>query len=149
MAKSILESHKTLDCKCCEPVTVFDQIGVKPREDIELDGRRKQAFEEAQGVEQIPASRENMAILMELMMYAGRDVNLVDLFRMFKTIHEKAGFDEKCPSKEWFATQIREEFNEAMRALKYMGFVSATRQSTFLFKKNIFGKPKYYSTTIK
>ena len=26
-----------------------------------------------------------------------------------------------------------------------MGFVSATKQSTFLFKKNIYGKPKYYS----
>lgn len=35
-----------------------------------------------------------------------------------------------------------------MAQLKYMGFISATRQSTFLFKKNIYGKPKYYSTSV-
>lgn len=28
-----------------------------------------------------------------------------------------------------------------------MGFISATKISTFLFKKNIFSKPKYYTTT--
>ena len=30
-----------------------------------------------------------------------------------------------------------------------MGFISATRQNTYLFKKNIFGKPKYYSTSVE
>ena len=44
-----------------------------------------------------------------------------------------------------FDGAIRDNFNKAVAALKYMGFISATRQSTFLFKKNIFGKPKYYS----
>jgi len=41
---------------------------------------------------------------------------------------------------------MKDSFNEAVGSLKYMGFISATRQNTFLFKKNIFGKPKYYST---
>ncbi len=53
---------------------------------------------------------------------------------------------EECPSKEWFNCKIQENFNQALGELKYNGFLSATRQSTFLFKKNIFGKPKYYST---
>ena len=47
-------------------------------------------------VTQIPASRENIAIMMELMMYAGKDVNVVELYKMFKTIHEKGGYDERC-----------------------------------------------------
>jgi len=95
---------------------------------------------------EIPATRDNSAILMELMMYAGKDVNVVDLYRMFKIIHEKGGYRERCPSDAWFDKAINERFNDSLSSLKYMGFISATRQSTFLFKKNIFGKPKYYST---
>ena len=86
---------------------------------------------------------------MELMMYYGKDVNLVDLFRMFKTIHEKAEYDYLCKSPEDFDSRMKDNFNKAMANLKYMGFVSATKQSTFLFKKNIFGKPKYYSIPTK
>ena len=85
---------------------------------------------------------------MELMMYSGKDVNVVDLYRMFKSIHENEnyGFVHECPNKEWFDDAVKERFNDALTYLKYMGFVSATRQNTFLFKKNIFAKPKYYST---
>lgn len=99
-------------------------------------------------METIQASKEDSTILMELMQYYGKDVNLVDLYKMFKTIHEKAGYDDQFPSKEDFESKISENFNIAIGELKYMGFISATKQSTFLFKKNVFGKPKYYSTNI-
>lgn len=145
MAKSILESHKILKCNCCAQESVFDQIAKKPKEDVEGANAKKVVTTD---VTEIPASRENMAIMLELMMYSGKDVNVVDLYRMFKKIHEKAHYDEKCPSKEWFDLAINERFNDSLAYLKYMGFISATRQSTFLFKKNIFGKPKYYNTQI-
>ena len=78
-------------------------------------------------------------------MYSGKDINIVELFKLYKTIHEKAGMMEECPTEKWFDLMIQENFNQALGVLKYNGFLSATRQSTFLFKKNIFGKPKYYS----
>ena len=64
---------------------------------------------------------------MELMMYQGKDVNVVDLFRMFKEIHKKSHFDEKCPSIDYFDRAIKDRFNACLAYLKYMGFVSATR----------------------
>ena len=50
---------------------------------------------------------------------------------------------------ERFDAEITKNFNSAIAQLKYMGFISATRQNTYLFKKNIFGKPKYYSTSVE
>jgi hypothetical protein len=32
-------------------------------------------------------------------------------------------------------------FSVALQNLKYMGLISATRSSTFVFRKNFFGKP--------
>jgi hypothetical protein len=51
---------------------------------------------------------------MELMMLQGKDVNIVELFYLFKTIHEKADFKENCPSNDWFDFLIQERFNEAL-----------------------------------
>ena len=48
--------------------------------------------QEIQGVENIPATRGDQTILMELMMYYGRDVNLVQLMEMYKTIHARDTF---------------------------------------------------------
>lgn len=90
---------------------------------------------------------------MEMMMYFGKEVNMVEIFTMFKKNQQELLF-KKSPTtkanfegaiKEEFETEMMNNFNKAVAALKYMGFISATRQSTFLFKKNIFGKPKYYS----
>ena len=94
------------------------------------------------------ATREDLTILLELLMYQGRDINIVELFNMFKIIHQKANFDDEVGDEEQFQIQVTKNFNTAMAQLKYMGFVSATRQNTFIFKKNIFGKPKYYSTSV-
>ena len=117
----------------------------------EGNGKRGNQFDENQAVFEIPPTRENQAILMELMMYSGKDVNVVDLYRMFKKIHENENyrFKEGCPSKKWFDEAIKERFNDALTYLKFMGFVSSTRTNTFLFKKNIFSKPKYYSTQLR
>jgi hypothetical protein len=41
-------------------------------------------------------------------------------------------------------SQFRLWFMRALSDLKYMGVVSTTKQHTFIFKKNVFGKAKYY-----
>jgi hypothetical protein len=37
---------------------------------------------------------ENTTILMEIMRYFGRDVNLIELWDKFKEIHDKADIDQ-------------------------------------------------------
>ena len=86
-------------------------------------------------------------------MYYGKEVNMVEIFTMFKKNQQELLFKKSRVTKanfegaikEEFEAEMRDNFNKAVAALKYMGFISATRQSTFLFKKNILGKPKYYS----
>lgn len=55
---------------------------------------------------------------------------------MFTIIIKKG----KSKSKE---EEIKEMFSKALFELKYMGFVSQTKQSTFIFRKNFFGKAKF------
>lgn len=45
MSQSIIESHKILNCKCCEPVSVFDNNIQKPT-DVEGPSKRDE-FKEA------------------------------------------------------------------------------------------------------
>ena len=66
--------------------------------DEEVKGPRGDKFDEFQGVENIDANQEDITILMELMMYFGKDVNIVQLFGMFETLHRKKGFDDVCPN---------------------------------------------------
>ena len=46
------------------------------------------------------ATREDLTILLELLMYQGRDINIVELFNMFKIIHQKANFDDEVGDEE-------------------------------------------------
>ena len=155
MAKSMLECQKILGCNCCSSETVLEEIERKKEAKKQLAAgdqnngiTKNQIVDEGQGVETVIASREDLTILMELMMYQGKDINLVELFTMFKVIHCKAGFDDEVGDNELFLAEITKNFNIGIAQLKYMGFISATRQNTFIFKKNIFGKPKYYSTSV-
>lgn len=99
MTKSILECSKTLNCSCCGGKTVLDDI--KTKKELKFKEEKKQSGRggvikqqnEAEGVETVKASREDVTILMELMMYQGRDINVVTLYNMFKTIHLKENYD--------------------------------------------------------
>lgn len=148
MTKSALEAHKILACECCSQTTVIENIeehqrrqspnkateqsqkegpGGGRRQNVE-EGKRRDRFEEYQGVESITASREDLTIIMEIMMYTGKDVNLVEVFKMFKTIHQKGGFEELClDAPDKFDENIRDNFNRAISDLKYMGFISSTK----------------------
>ena len=48
-------------------------------------------------------------------------------------------------SKDGLNRELKDMFEDALHQLKYSGFLSATRQSMFLFKKNIYSKPSYYN----
>ena len=64
-------------------------------------------------MEKISGTQDDMTILMELFQYAGKDVNLVEMFKMFKIIHQKAGYDQDLP-KAMFDEEIRDNFNRAV-----------------------------------
>ena len=61
----------------------------------------------------VKGTREDITILMELMMYQGRDVNLVALHDMFKVVHKKGNFDVDLKS-ERFDEEITKNFNQAI-----------------------------------
>ena len=73
------------------------------------------------------------------------------MFDKFKEVHKDDGNWYKAfkETNSNFNDEMRDMFEDALHQLKYTGYVSATRQSTFLFKKNIFSKPKYYSLDVE
>lgn len=90
-------------------------------------------FEDLAGLNLQP-EHENTTLLLEIMKYAGRDVNLIEAFDLFTECHKKkAGIKDEALLRSWFL--------KALAELKYVGLVSATRQNTFLFKKNFYSKP--------
>ncbi len=76
-----------------------------------------------------------MTILLDIMKFQGKDANLVEAYELFCQCHRKQGDKNEDTLRAWFLKAVAE--------LKYCGVLSATRTSTFLFKKNFFGKPQY------
>ena len=76
-----------------------------------------------------------MTLLMEIYKIFGKDVNVVVAFDLFKKISQQR------KEKPYTLKQLRNMFIVALQNLKYMGYVSATRQNTFQFRKNFFSKP--------
>ncbi len=96
-------------------------------------------MEDFYGIENIKGSKENTTILLELLKYYGRDVNLVEAFEYFKRINNEEDFNGKNKQQA-----IKNWYLAALYDLKHMGIISSTKQNIFLFKKNVFGKPKIY-----
>lgn len=72
---------------------------------------------------------------MEIYKYFGMTFNVVVAFDIFKKVNQASG------KKKYSSQDHRNMYIVALQNLKYMGFVSATRQGTFSFRKNFFGKP--------
>ena len=89
----------------------------------------------AQAIEMIEPNDENCKILFEICKFYGKDINIMEMYNAFKTILKKGG--DKFTSDEQKVL-----FTQALSELKYMGYLSQTRQSSFIFKKNYFGKAK-------
>lgn len=104
--------------------------------------KKMQRFEELAGLN-LKREHENCTILLDIMRYSGKDFNLVEAFDLFVDCHN----NEKYPKHEHVGKSVlRAWFLKALAELKYAGFVSATRTSTFLFKKNFFSKPQHTLT---
>ena len=78
-----------------------------------------------------------MTIILEISKFFGKDLNVVVAYDLFKKVNDKR--QSKTP---YTANQMRNMFIVALQNLKYMGFFSASRASSFAFKKNFFGKPE-------
>jgi hypothetical protein len=77
--------------------------------------------EELQGVESIQSSLENVTILLRIFSYFGKDVNLIMAWEAFKLIFKKES------KKVYEPEDLRVMFIIALRTLKFMGIVSATK----------------------
>ena len=82
---------------------------------------------------------------MEIYKILPKDINIVLAFDIFKKINNR----DKPKDKKYNNRQLRNMFIVAMQNLKYMGYVGATRQQTFLFKKNFFAKPSIATKQLK
>ena len=67
----------------------------------------------------------------------------MDLFMLFKTILAKDNLKKDKKSSKFTDEDFKKMFLQALSELKYMGYLSQTKQSTFIFKKNYFGKAKH------
>lgn len=109
------------------------------------------------GLNKVMATKENMTIFLEILKFYGRDLNLVEVYTLFKEIHLK--YRKACmelpPATQFAKLEVldcdvtfRQWVMRALSDLKFMGIVSTTRQNTFIFKKNIFGKAKYFKDDV-
>jgi hypothetical protein len=67
----------------------------------------------------LKSEHENTTILMEIMKYSGKDVNLVEAYSLFCDCHNKKQKESSVTLRAWFL--------KALAELKYCGLVSATR----------------------
>jgi hypothetical protein len=138
---SILFSSKKFGCQCCPTASkLLAHVSTNQKEDFG-------------GLSNVSGTQENIAIILEILKYYGRDFNVVEAYALFKSIHER--YIEACklvPAHMPVMAMVCDEsqfklwFLRALADLKFMGILSTTKQNTFIFKKNVFGKPKYTKT---
>jgi hypothetical protein len=85
---------------------------------------------------------------MEICKFYGRDINIMEMFGLFENILAK-GEDSQNEKYTFTKDEVRIMFLQALRELKYMGYLSQTKVSTFIFRKNYFGKAKHQKTVVK
>ena len=83
MTRSILNAGTLLGCKDCIKAAKKDS---KPKP--EADAQKLKDYE---GLEEVAACKENTTLLLEILRYAGRDVNIVEMFDHFMKIHRSDG----------------------------------------------------------
>jgi hypothetical protein len=90
--------------------------------------------------EAIQPTLENMTIILEISKFFGKDLNVVVTYDIFKKINSKNLRPDGTIG--YRTNEYRNMFIVALQNLKFMGYFSASRGgSTFLFKKNYYGKP--------
>jgi hypothetical protein len=94
---------------------------------------------ETSDIEKISFLEDPLTIVFSLCRFSGREVNVVELYELFKTILLKGtNFQlskeesrnlkpELAPKLNLSESEIRAMFTSALSQLKYMGFLSQTR----------------------
>ena len=115
MTEAIIHSGKYLNCQCCKR------------------GKNKQIFlkQDGQNIDEaINPQLENMAIILEISKFFGKDMNVVVTYEIFKKINSKNLRGEKQIGYK--PNEYRNMFIVALQNLKFMGYFSASRgASTF------------------
>ena len=124
MTSAILNSSNLLSCSCCK-----DKSHSKVQ--LKLDGSNID--------DSINPYKENMAIILEIYKFVGKEINIIRAYEIFRKIQSQLKVDEKA--NRYTDKDIRSMFIVALQNLKYIGYISSTRRNTFTFKKNFFGKP--------
>lgn len=76
-------------------------------------------------VENIEHESPNIKILMEIMKLQGKDLNVMDLFLLFKTILQKDALKSRKKSQnDYTEDHYKKMFLESLSELKYMGYLS-------------------------
>ena len=83
MTTSILNAGTLLGCKDCIKAAKREK---QPRPDAD-----PQKLKDYEGLEEVAACKENTTLLLEILRYAGRDVNIVEMFDHFVKIHRSDG----------------------------------------------------------
>ena len=83
MTRSILNSGTLLGCRDCIKASKKESKP-KPESDIKT-------LKDYEGLEEVAACKENTTLLLEILRYAGRDVNIVEMFDHFMKIHRSDG----------------------------------------------------------
>lgn len=71
------------------------------------------------------------------MRFSGRDVNIHEVWNAYNNVYQQWNNRTKEVIE---ADELMKMFLRALRELKYLGFLQGTRQSTFIFRRNYFGK---------
>jgi hypothetical protein len=134
----------------------MDNLKILKVKKLETEKHEEKDKEKELNIESISYQEENVAILLEICKFYGRDINIMEMYGLFENIIKKGYVYTK--SEPWNETEkyvynskdeIRTMFLQALKELKYMGYLSQTKISTFIFKKNYFGKAKHQKSIAK
>ena len=112
-----------------------EQLKIKTSGTKAAPGSRGNNVDISTAILEVKPEGENLYILLEMVKFFGRDMNVLECYNLFGVILRKG-------SKKYSSADVKQMFLQALRELKYMGYISQTRQSTFIFKKNYFGKAR-------
>lgn len=136
--------------------SLMDNLKILKVKKLETEKHEEKDKEKELNIESISYQEENVAILLEICKFYGRDINIMEMYGLFENIIKKGYVYTK--SEPWNETEkyvynskdeIRTMFLQALKELKYMGYLSQTKISTFIFKKNYFGKAKHQKSIAK
>ena len=66
---------------------------------------------------------ENSKVLLELMRFSGREVNLIELFDGYKNVYQQWKLKDPKNARELSKEALKSMFIDALKELKYVGLL--------------------------